>query len=47
MTNKEKLEIIDKKLKDLYYSISDLWTIEAIYYLEQTKLLLQKDKNTI
>lgn len=57
MTNKEKLKIIDKKLNDLYVSISDLdscWTtesanniIQSIYGLEQIKLLLQKDKNTI
>lgn len=50
MTNKEKLEIIDKKLNELYDSISDLdkWTTEAekniiqsIYGLEQIKLLLE------
>ena len=51
MTNKEKLEIIDKKLEMLYEELSDLENFtsdaqknitQAIYNLESTKLLLEE-----
>lgn len=52
MTNKEKLEIIDKKLNGLYKELEDLESFttfnaqhnitQAIYNLESTKLLLEE-----
>ena len=54
MTNKEKLEIIDKKLESLYEELTYLehYTKEAqnnitqtIYNLESTKLLLEPIEN--
>lgn len=55
MTNKEKLEIIDKVLEMLYEELSDLENFttdaqenitQAIYNLESTKLLLEPLSNT-
>lgn len=52
MTNKEKLEIIDKKLEMLYEELDDLKNYtsdaqknitQAIYNLESTRLLLEND----
>lgn len=54
MTNKEKLEIIDKALENLYEEIKriDNYTTDAqnnisqaIYNLESTKLLLEPIEN--
>ena len=49
MTNKEKLEIIEKKLNVLYVKLENLHASEvqknitqAIYNLESTKLLLEE-----
>lgn len=54
MTNKEKLEIIDKQLEMLYEKLSFLESYttdaqnnisQAIYNLESTKLLLEPIEN--
>ena len=56
MTNKEKLEIIDKKLETLYEELADLENFttdaqhnitQAIYNLESTKLLLEPIENNL
>lgn len=54
MTNKEKLEIIDKRLNVLYVKLENLHASEvqknitqAIYNLESTKLLLEPIENIL
>jgi hypothetical protein len=58
MTNKEKLEIIDKKLDELYWALNTEITkdlllsdyrnlTQSIYNLESTKLLLEPIENNL